>query len=145
MREGLDVRRGEAELAAALGAADDDALDAVRPAEDLARALDIALGDEAPCEGRGERLAAARLTGHEEVDDLDLEVVRLPCSRRNPTLPAALWPKRKLGPSTTALACSLSTSTLTTKSAGDSFENSVVNGTMSRASTPSSAISSARR
>ncbi len=68
-----------------------------------------------------------------------------PCSRRKSTLPAALWPKRKFGPSTTAFACSLSTRTFTTKSAGDSFENSLVKGRMSRASTPSSAISSARR
>lgn len=45
----------------------------------------------------------------------------------------------------TARACSLSTSTFTMKSAGESWENSAVNGRISSASTPRPAISSARR
>lgn len=77
MREGLDVGRGEAEIAAALGTADDDPLDAVRAAQDLAGALDIALGDQPPGQGRGEGLAAPGGTAHVELHHLDVEVVRL--------------------------------------------------------------------
>ncbi len=77
MREGLDVGGGEAELAATLGAADDDPLDAVRAAQDLARALHITLGDEPPGQGRGERLTAPGGTAHVQLHHLDVEVVRL--------------------------------------------------------------------
>lgn len=69
--------RWEAELAATLSAADDDPLDAVRAAQDLARALHIALGDQPPGQGGGERLTAPGGTAHVQLHHLDVEVVRL--------------------------------------------------------------------
>ncbi|MGX1486005.1 hypothetical protein RKD45_005081 [Streptomyces griseus] len=76
MRKGLHVRRGEAELTPALGTPHHDALDAVRTAEDLRGPRDVALGDQAAGERRGERLAAARFAADVEVDDLGAVVVR---------------------------------------------------------------------
>ena len=138
VRQRLDVGGGVAELATALRAPDDDALDAVRTAQDLDGAADVALGDQPARQRGGERLAAARRrrgrTGRPP-----RRRSRTPGRGRSApaTSPAALCPKRKFGPSTTSLACSASTSTVVTKSSGDSWENSVVNGRISRASTPS--------
>ena len=120
VRQGLDVGRGEAQFAAALGAADDDALHAVRAAQDLGGAPDVALGDQAPGQRGGERLAAARLaasrTGRRPrprsrrsspSSARKSHVARPPCGR------SGSW-----GPRRPPRACSLSTRTLTTKSAG---------------------------
>ena len=57
----------------------------------------------------------------------------------------ALWPKRKSSPTTTAAACSFSTSTVRTNSSGSILENSSVKGSTHTASTPRPASSSARR
>ncbi len=75
MRQGLDVGRGVAQLAAALRAAHDDALDPVRAAQDLGGPGDVALGDQPAGQRGGERQSAARLPGDVQVDDLDGVVV----------------------------------------------------------------------
>lgn len=77
MGQGLDVGRREAHFAAALGAAHHDALHPVRAAENLAGALDVALGDQAPGQCGREGLAAARRTAHVKIHHLYLEVVCL--------------------------------------------------------------------
>lgn len=97
MREGFDVGRGEAEFPAPLGAAYDDALDAVRTAQDLAGARHVALGDQPPGQGGGERLAAARLAAHVQVDDLDLEVVRLALLGQEGHVPRGLVAEAEVG------------------------------------------------
>ncbi len=61
------------------------------------------------------------------------------------TSPVALWPKRKSSPTTTAAACSFSTSTVRTNSSGSIRENSRVNGSTHTASAPRPASSSVRR
>lgn len=97
MRERLDVGRGEAHLAAALGAPHDDALDAVRAAQDLRGARHVALGHQAAGQGGGERLAAARVAGDVQVDDLDLEVVDLPLLDEEVHVPGGLVAEAEVG------------------------------------------------
>ena len=70
---------------------------------------------------------------------------RAPSSPSTAKLPAARWPKVKLGPTMTAAACRRSTSTSWANSAGDMRASSMVNGSTRKASTPSSATRSARR
>ena len=119
VRQRLHVGRGEAQLAAALRAAHDDALDAVRPAEDLARARHVALGDQPAGQGGGERLAAARRAALVQVDDLDLVVVgRAQLGAGTRRCPRPCGRSGSWGPRRRPAACSLSTSTFTTKSAG---------------------------
>ena len=82
----------------------------------------------------------------QQVDDLDARSrTSCPARRGSRRSPRPCGRSGSWGPRRPRLACSLSTRTFTTKSAGDSLENSLVKGRISSASTPSSAISSARR
>ena len=118
VRDRLDVGRGKAQLAASLRTAHHHAFDAVRTPQDLGRPSDVTVGDQAPHQRGGEGLPAPGVAALVEVDDDHLVVVGLAEFREEATSPAALCPKRKLGPSTTLCACSRSTRTFATKSAG---------------------------
>ena len=108
VRQRLDVRRRVAQLAAALRAAHHDALDAVRAAQDLARRP--RRRPRRPGGGSGSRRTARRRpprrarTGRRP---RPRSRTSRPARRGTSTFPAALWPKRKFGPSMTALRVQL--------------------------------------
>ena len=138
---------GIAELAAAAVAADDDALQPVRPAQRLGGGHHVAGVDARPDVRGGERDAgwSSSAVPAMQFAPSAAKPNRRPSVRSSATSPGAPWPKVKFSPTITAATCSRSTSTSCTNSSGGSRDSSGVNGSTQNTSTPSPSTSSALR